>query len=235
VNVSVVLPTYNEGATILPLIADVHAALRDAEIVVVDDDSPDGTWRIVGDAFQGDDRVRVIRRIGRRGLPTALAEGLAAGKGEALVWLDADGSMPPFVIPDLIAGLGDADIAVASRYVAGGEDARDSRFRRVSSWIINAFAAMLLSPKVRDYTSGFIAVRRTALERLPLRTNYVYGEYCIDLLYRACRAGLTVREVPYRNVERVAGETKTAPSFRRFAVLGFAYFKAIVKLRVTEA
>jgi dolichol-phosphate mannosyltransferase len=234
VNVSVVLPTFNEGATILPLIADIHAAIADAEVVVVDDDSPDRTWSIVGQAHPDDDRVRVIRRIGRRGLPTALAEGLAAGRGQALVWLDADGSMPPSVIPDLIAGLEQADVAVASRYVVGGEDARDSRLRRVSSRIINGFAATLLSRNVRDYTSGFIAVRRTALDRLPLRTNYVYGEYCIDLLYRACRAGFTVREVPYRNVERLAGETKTAPSVRRFAVLGFAYLKAIVKLRLTE-
>jgi len=232
VTVSVVLPTYNEGETILGLIAEIRGTLPEAEVVVVDDDSPDRTWSVVIEAYRGDDRVRVIRRIGRRGLPSALAEGLAAGRGEASVWLDADGSMPPDVIPRLIASLEDADVSVASRYVPGGEDARESRLRIATSRLINFVASTLLSSDVRDYTSGFVAVRRQALERVPLRTDFTYGEYCIDFLYRACRAGLRVREIPYRNVERQAGESKTAPDLARFAALGAAYLKTILSLRL---
>jgi hypothetical protein len=75
-----------------------------------------------------------------------------------------------------------------------------------------------------------VAVRRSALERVPLRADYTYGDYCIDSLYRAC-AGLSVCEIPFRNIERQAGETKTALDFRRFAELGLAYVRTILKLR----
>jgi hypothetical protein len=77
-----------------------------------------------------------------------------------------------------------------------------------------------------------VGVRREALERVPLRTDYTYGDYCIDFLYRACQAGLRVREVPYRNVERQAGETKTAPDLGRFVCLGAVYLRTIFRLRV---
>jgi cation transporter-like permease len=100
-----------------------------------------------------------------------------------------------------------------------------------AAMVCNLLAAALLSGNVQDYTSGFVAVRRSALERVPLRADYTYGDYCIDFLYRACRAGLSVREIPFRNIERQAGETKTAPDFRRFAELGFAYVRTILKLR----
>jgi dolichol-phosphate mannosyltransferase len=103
---SVILPTYNERETIVALINEVLAAVPD--VVVVDDDSPDMTWSIVEQTFAGDSRVRVVRRIGRRRLPSALAEGTNQAKGEAAVWLDADGSMPAAAIPALLAGLGEA-------------------------------------------------------------------------------------------------------------------------------
>ncbi len=232
--VSVVLPTYCERDTILALIGEIRAAMGAAEIVVVDDDSPDRTWAVVEEAARADPHLRLIRRIGRRGLPGAIAEGLAAGTGESLVWLDADGSMPPKVIPDLIGALQGAEVAVASRYVPGGEDARESRLRIATSRLLNLIASTVLCRDVRDYTSGFVAVRRGALEQVPLRTDYVYGDYCIDFLYRACRAGLRVREIPYRNVERQAGETKTAPDLGRFFALGLAYLRTILRLKLRD-
>ena len=229
--VSVILPTYNEREAILPMVREVLASVPEAEVVVVDDDSPDQTWAQVEQAFMGDRRVRVLRRIGRRGLPSALAEGLAHAKGDALVWLDADGSMPAAVIPQLLARLGEADAAVASRYVPGGQDDRASRLRVGTSWLINILAASLLGWGVRDYTSGFVAVRRAVLDRVPLRTDYAYGDYCIDFLYRAAQTGVRIVEIPYRCGERRGGETKTAPDLRRFATLGFVYLGSILKLR----
>jgi dolichol-phosphate mannosyltransferase len=139
--------------------------------------------------------------------------------------------MPADVIPRLVAATDAADVAVASRYAPGGEDARASRGRILASQAINRFGTLCLGGPVRDWTSGFVAARRTALERIPLRTGYVYGDYCIDFLFRAYRAGLTVVEVPYRNVERRAGETKTSPSLTRFLKLGLRYAQTIVQLR----
>ena len=229
--ISIVLPTYNERPVIVDVVREILGAMADTEVLVVDDDSPDHTWQAVEAAFAGDARVRVLRRIGRRGLPSALAEGIAETRGDVVVWLDADGSMPADVIPRLVAATGGADVAVASRYAGGGSDARDSRLRILASRAINLVGTVCLGGPVRDWTSGFVAARRTALEQVPLRIHYVYGDYCIDFLYRVCRAGLRVVEVPYRNVERRAGETKTSPHFGRFAALGFRYLGTILQLR----
>jgi dolichol-phosphate mannosyltransferase len=229
--VSVVLPTYNEAAVIVGLVRELRAALPDADVLVVDDDSPDRTWEHVEQAFAAEPRVAVLRRIGRRGLPSAIAEGAATSRGELVIWLDADGSMPAEVLPRLRAAAAAADVVVASRYAPGGRDARDGRGRILASRVINGFATLWLGGPVRDWTSGFVAARRAALERVPLRTHYTYGDYCIDFLHRAHRAGLRVVEIPYACVERRAGETKTSPSLGRFARLGWKYVVTVVQLR----
>jgi dolichol-phosphate mannosyltransferase len=231
VTTSVVLPTYNERPVIVGVVREILASVPDGEVLVVDDDSPDGTWDLVERTFAGDARVRVLRRVGRRGLPSALAEGIELARGQAVVWLDADGSMPAHAIPRLRDALTRADVAVASRYAPGGADARDSRLRILASQAINRFATLALRGPVRDWTSGFVGTRRAVFRRVPLRTHYVYGDYCIDFLFRASQAGLGIVEVPYRCVERRAGETKTSPDLGRFAMLGLAYVRTILRLR----
>lgn len=228
---SVILPTYNERAVIVSVVRELFAAAPETELLVVDDDSPDRTWAVVEEAFAGDPRARVLRRVGRRGLPSALAEGIAATTGDVVIWLDADGSMPADVLPRLVAAARDADVVVASRYAPGGADARDSRTRILASRAINLLGTTVLGGPVRDWTSGFVAARREALVRVPIRTHYAYGDYCIDFLHRAHRAGLRVVEIPYRNVERRAGETKTSPHVGRFLALGLRYVGTILQLR----
>ena len=186
---SVVLPTYNEREVIVGVVAEILDAVGDVEVLVVDDDSPDRTWEVVAGAFAGDPRARVLRRVGRRGLASAIAEGVTETKGDVVVWMDADGSMPPDVIPRLVAATVAADVAVASRYAAGGRDARDSAARILASRAINAFGTVCLGGPVRDWTSGFVAARRSALGRVPIRADHVYGDYCIDFLHRACSPG----------------------------------------------
>ena len=229
--VSVVVPTYNERENISPLIAETLAHLPRAELIVVDDDSPDGTWREVQEGWGGDPRVRLIRRVGRRGLASALADGVEAAKGEVVAWLDSDFNMPPAFLPTLVGALEAADVAVASRYVPGGEDGRASRLRVWGSRLINLVAACLLGFGVRDYTSGLLAVRREVFDRVPLDPGYRHGDYCIDFLTRIQRAGFRIREVPFRCGERRAGQTKTAPDLGRFLALGLAYLATILKLR----
>jgi dolichol-phosphate mannosyltransferase len=230
-DVSVVLPTYNEREVIVGLVREILEAVKDVEVLVVDDDSPDRTWDVVGTAFAADARARALRRVGRRGLPSAIAEGIAETRGEVVVWLDADGSMPADVIPRLVQATRDADVAVASRYAAGGVDARHSRGRILASRVINVYGSWSLGGPVRDWTSGFVAARRAALGRVPIRADHVYGDYCIDFLHRACRAGLRVVEVPYACRERRAGTTKTSPSLRRFLALGWRYVDTIRRLK----
>jgi dolichol-phosphate mannosyltransferase len=228
---AVVLPTYNERDAIVGVVRDILAAVGDVEVLVVDDDSPDRTWEAVATAFAADARVRVLRRVGRRGLASAIAEGIAATRGEVVVWLDADGSMPAAVIPRLVAATAEADVVVASRYVPGGRDARGSVLRVLASRAINRLGTMCLGGPVRDWTSGFVAARRAAVEAVPIRPGHAYGDYCIDFLARAHRAGLRTVEVPYACVERRAGTTKTSPDLRRFAALGLRYVRTILRLR----
>ena len=204
-----------------------------SEVLVVDDDSPDRTWEVVASAFAGDPRARALRRVGRRGLASAIAEGVTETKGDVVVWMDADGSMPADGHPaHSSAATAGADVAVASRYAAGGRDA--PRLRRAHPGVPGDQRLRDALPRRARSATGPRAswrARRSALQRVPIRADHAYGDYCIDFLHRACRQGLRVVEVPYACVERRAGTTKTSPSLRRFAALGLRYVQTIRRLR----
>ena len=231
IDITIVLPTFNERDNIVPLIQRGLAALADyqAEMLVVDDDSPDGTWRAVADLARRDSRVRLIRRTEERGLTSAIATGVAEARGRWVGWMDCDLSMPPEDLPRLADALAaGADVAVGSRYVPGGRDVGHSWVGRVFSRTINLTASLFLDRRIKDYTSGFILARRKVLDRIPLRGDY--GEYCIDLLYRAVRAGYRVVEVPYVCVPRRAGESKTATNPLGYVTRGWNYVVTILRL-----
>jgi dolichol-phosphate mannosyltransferase len=224
-SLSVILPTYNEAENVLPLIDEIPALPEIKEILVVDDDSPDRTWEVASQ----NPRVRVIRRIGERGLISALNRGIAEANGELVTWLDSDGSMPPGMIPTLLILNKNADIVIGSRYVPGGHDSRRSYLRRLTSRIINGLAVCMLHTQVRDCTTGYVLAERKWLLQHPLEGYY--GDYCIRLLIQAERAGLTIAEVGFENVERSKGLSKTEESMFSFCKLGLAYLKTIWQLR----
>lgn len=240
-SLTVILPTYNERDNIAPLIAGILAAVRPpVQVLVVDDDSPDGTWRVVADIAARDARVRLLRRTTERGLTSAIWAGICAAETDAVSWMDCDLAMPPETIPALLARVeAGADLAVGSRYAPGGKDVGHSLQARAFSVTINLFAALLLGRRVRDYTSGFIAARRAifavapdaAEGRLTLRGDY--GEYCIDLLARAQRQGLRIEEVPYVCGARLSGESKTATNMLGYLRRGRKYVTTILRLALT--
>jgi dolichol-phosphate mannosyltransferase len=233
VQITVVLPTYNELENIIPLIQRGLAALAawDVEMLVVDDDSPDGTWRAVADLAERDARVRLIRRTHERGLTSAIATGIANARGDWVGWMDCDLSMPPEDLPRLAQALeAGADIAAGSRYMPGGRDAGHSWMALAFSRTINLAASVLLGLRITDYTSGFIVARRQVFDRISLRGDY--GEYCIDLLYRAAQAGFRVVEVPYVCVPREAGESKTATNPLGYVRRGWKYVTTVLRLRL---
>jgi dolichol-phosphate mannosyltransferase len=228
--VSVVLPTFNERGHIVDLITAIERVLpAETEIVVVDDDSPDGTWQAVQDYAASHPSVRLLRRIGRRGLTSAFNEGIALSTGDVVCWMDCDFSMPPEKLPDLVRATQVTDLAVGSRYVRGGADVGHSLMALTFSRAINIFAGALLGFYVHDYTSGFIAVRRRVLDAIPLRGDY--GEYFIDLMARANRMGYTVTEVPYTCVPRRSGESKTGTNAWGYLTRGAKYITTILALR----
>jgi dolichol-phosphate mannosyltransferase len=230
VEVSVVLPTYNEAGNIGPLIEALLSHLpAQSEIVVVDDDSPDLTWQVVEDLNRKDPRISVIRRIGRRGLTSALQEGIEASKGKTVFWMDCDFSQPPEKISEMLEALKNHDIVVASRYVPGGEEKGHSRLGSFLSKMICQFASGVLSPTIKDYTSGYVGTRKEILTTLPLEGDY--GEYCISFLYRAFKRNYRILEIPYSCLPRRSGESKTATDLKGYLKRGRKYIMTVLRLR----
>ncbi len=228
--VSVILPTYNERENIGRLVEGIFRSVKDSlQIIVVDDDSPDGTWKVVQEIAEKDNRVRLLRRVGRRGLRSALTEGISLAQGEIVVWMDCDFSMPPEVVPHLVGEIGTFDIVVGSRYVEGGRDARDSRFRILTSRLFDLLGSFILQCPVKDITSGFVAAKKELFDDIILTGNH--GEYCIDFLHKAVRRGFKVKEVPYTNMPRSKGETKTNPNVFTFLKYGWMYALTVLRLR----
>ena len=204
--VCTVLPTYNERDNIGPLIERVLAhATTPHMVIVVDDNSPDGTGAVVkklaarynqGSNHGSQHRVVLYPRIGVKGLTSAIQRGIDIAlytfNADIVTWMDCDLSMPPEDVARLVACIQTqgADVAVGSRWAPGGSDEAHSSMARTLSLIINGFAMLRLGSEVPDYTSGFIAARAPVLRQLLLRGDY--GEYCIDLLGRALRSGFRV-------------------------------------------
>ncbi|MFC6732993.1 MULTISPECIES: polyprenol monophosphomannose synthase [unclassified Haladaptatus] len=208
-SVSVIIPTYNESENVERVIDRCRTALagHPFEIVIVDDDSPDGTWRVVSTVYAGDSRIRVIRRTEERGLATAVSHGIRAATYDCCVILDADLQHPPEKIPALLAALeSGADIAIASRYTAGGGIENWSPYRRFVSRGALVIAKLLI-PQVRSVTdpmSGFFAFRRELVSGVTLAP--IGYKILLELLVR-CEYTLVV-DVPYVFHQREHGESK---------------------------
>jgi dolichol-phosphate mannosyltransferase len=229
-SLTVVLPTYNERENIAILIEGILRHVRTpVKVLVVDDNSPDGTWKMVEEIAVCEPRVRLMRRTTERGLTSAIWAGIQAADTDAVSWMDCDLAMPPETIPALLDRLASgADIAIGSRYVPGGSDPGHSTLARAFSVTINLFAALLLRWGVRDYTSGFVTARRDVFDRITLSGDY--GEYCIDLLARARMLGMRVEEVPYACGTRYSGESKTGANAADYLRRGWKYVLTVFRL-----
>jgi dolichol-phosphate mannosyltransferase len=226
--VSIVIPTYNEKEHIASLVESLYKEIEaPLEVIVVDDASPDGTADIV--AGLDYPRLRLIRRKAR-GLAAAFHRGILEADGDIIGWMDADITMPPKVMNQLIAQLDEHHIAIGSRYVEGGSDNRHP-LRTLASRAINGLARGVLGGVVKDYDSGFIAIRREVFDYVTL-IPFGYGDYFIEFIYDAYRAGLKIKEVGYAFRDRTVGVSKSAPSLISFFVTGLRYILRIFSLRL---
>jgi len=201
---SVVVPTYNEAGSVPKLAERLHAALgaRDWELVIVDDGSPDGTADIAA-ALAPRIPTNVVRRAGKGGLASAVIAGFAAARGEILVVMDADLSHPPEVVPALLSAIEDgADLAVGSRYIAGG-GVEDWPMRRQIVSRVACLMGSVLVP-VRDATSGFFALRRSVIDGVTL--NPIGFKIGFEVIARGRYR--SVVEVPYTFRDRELGASK---------------------------
>jgi dolichol-phosphate mannosyltransferase len=212
----VVLPTYNERPNLAPIVACMRATLDecapDHTILVVDDDSPDGTGEVAEALAADDEHVRVLHGSSKRGLARAYISGFTVALAEGatlLIEMDADFSHDPGYLPAMIAAAQDADLVLGSRYVAGGGVANWGPVRRLVSRGGCLYARVVLGVEVRDLTGGFKCFRREVLEALDLTSVRSEGyAFQVELTYRALQAGFRVIELPIVFSERQAGKSK---------------------------
>ena len=212
--VLIVLPTYQEATNIVTVLQRIRAAVPTAEVLVVDDNSPDGTADLAEATAREIGGVDVLRRPGKAGLGSAyragFAHGLAAG-ADVLVEMDADLQHDPAALPSLLrpALAGEADLVIGSRYVPGGSIPDWPFHRRALSRWGNRYAAAMLGLDVADTTAGFRAYRAEMVRKLELETVSTDGYgFQIDMTYRVTRAGGRIIEVPIAFTERVRGKSK---------------------------
>ena len=210
--VLVVIPTYEERDNLGPTLARLHATVPGADVLIVDDASPDGTGELADSLAAADDRVRVLHRPVKRGLGAAYLAGFAhalRGEHRFVVEMDADGSHAPEDLPALLHALGSADVVLGSRYVTGGRVVNWPWHREALSRGGNLYSRLALGVPIRDITGGYRVYRRQVLEELRLDDVSSQG-YCfqVDMAWRAWRAGFRVREVPITFTERAWGCSK---------------------------
>lgn len=221
--VLVVVPTYDEAENLEHIVARVRAATPDADLLIADDNSPDGTGAIADGLAAVDDHVHVLHRAGKQGLGAAYLAGFAWALERdygVVVEMDADGSHRPEDLTRLLDALVDADLVLGSRWVPGGRVVNWPRRRLLLSRGGNTYARVALGVPIRDITGGFRAFRRSTLETLDLAGVASQG-YCfqVDLAWRAIRAGLRVVEVPITFVERERGTSKMSGPIVREALV----------------
>jgi dolichol-phosphate mannosyltransferase len=220
--VLVVIPTYNEADNIRLIIDRLRTAVPAAEVLVADDNSPDGTGTIADELAAADPSVHVLHRAGKQGLGAAYLAGFAWAKEQGydvVVEMDADGSHPPEHLPQILDTLADADLVLGSRWVRGGKVVNWPAHRFVLSRGANLYVRLALGMPVKDATAGFRAYKMPVLDKIDVDTVSSQG-YCfqIDLAWRTQRQGFRVAEVPITFVERERGASKMSASIVREAL-----------------
>ncbi|MTD16824.1 glycosyltransferase [Nakamurella sp. YIM 132087] len=218
-----IIPTYDERENLPRILDRLRATLPDVSVLVVDDNSPDGTGDIADARAAEDERLHVLHRTEKNGLGGAYIAGFGWGldRGyQVLVEMDADGSHPPEQLPRLLDALDRADLVIGSRYVPGGSVVNWPKSREVLSRGGNLYCRLALGVGVKDITAGFRAYRAEVLKGIDLSGIESHG-YCfqVDLAWRSLQAGFRVVEVPITFTEREIGVSKMSGNIVREALL----------------
>jgi dolichol-phosphate mannosyltransferase len=220
--VLVVVPTYNEAENVRIITERLRNTLSDVDLLIADDNSPDGTGKIADELAETDSRVHVLHRAGKQGLGAAYVAGFrwAIEQGyDVVVEMDADGSHAPEQLPLLLAQLSEADLVLGSRWVAGGKVVNWPKSREILSRGGNLYTRLMLGIPLRDATAGFRAYRREVLEAIELDSVASQG-YCfqVDLTRRTIKAGFRIAEVPITFVDRERGQSNMSSAIVREAL-----------------
>jgi dolichol-phosphate mannosyltransferase len=219
----VIIPTYDERDNVEWIVSRVRESVADASVLVVDDNSPDGTGVLADALAASDEAVHVLHRLGKEGLGAAYRDGMRWGLAhgfDVIVEMDADGSHQPEQLPRLLERLAFADVVVGSRWVPGGGVVNWPIERKILSRGGSRYARFALGVPVRDVTGGYRAFTADALRRIDLDAVLSQG-YCfqIDMIWHAAVAGLKIAEVPITFVERERGVSKMSGAIVAEAML----------------
>jgi dolichol-phosphate mannosyltransferase len=208
----IIIPTYNEYDNLRPLLDAVFSYAPQTDILIVDDNSPDGTGKLADDIHAEDPRLHVLHRSGKLGLGTAYVAGFKYSiehNYDAAFEMDADFSHDPKYLPDFLQAIENADLVIGSRYIPGGSTPNWSFSRRCISGFGNVFARFLLHIPVHDCTAGFRCYRREVLQSIDVDTLQSQGyAFQIELAYRVMKQGFTITEIPITFMDRRIGTSK---------------------------
>ncbi len=210
--IAVIIPTYNEKENIAPLIQQILALNLNLQIIVVDDNSPDGTGQLVANLAQVDERINVIRRPSKLGLGTAYIAGFKQAltdETHLILTMDADFSHHPDYIPDLVALAKTYDITIGSRYIPGGGVENWEWYRKLLSWGANHFARVMLNLQAHDCTAGFRCYNREVLLHIDLDHIFSNGySFLLEMAYECQHLGYRFGEIPIIFTNRLQGQSK---------------------------
>lgn len=251
--ISIILPTYNEKDNIVVLIEEIAKELgdRDYEIIVVDDNSPDGTSLKVEEVMNRFSKLRLLTRISDRGLVPSIKDGIKVSRGNICIWMDADLSMSPTLIKQIEQKIDlGADLVLGSRYIEGGAikgaeingekasffllwkklyDSEDSYISAMLSKYGNKLLRLILYDSIHDYSSGYFGAKKEVLETIGINGGMV--DYCITLVSKAKNIGLNVVEIPMKLIPRKSGVSKTSLTMKDILIVSFKCYKKALTLR----
>lgn len=220
----IIIPTYNEVENLPPLFKEIFSFAPASDILIVDDNSPDGTGELADGMSKKDSRIHVLHRGGKLGLGTAYIAGFkyALANGyDAAFEMDADFSHDPRYLPNFLAKIERADLVIGSRYIPGGSTPNWSPGRRLISGCGNLFARVVLGMPIHDCTAGFRCYRRAVLKNIDLDTveSQGYG-FQVEMAYRVHRRGFKIVETPIVFMDRRVGTSKMS---RAIVLEAFTY------------
>ena len=222
--ISIILTTYNEIAEIEQTINEIFKFIPNVEIVLVDDNSTDGTFKKVKN-IKNQNLICFSRKT--RGLASAFLVGLINSSGEIIGWCDSNMSCVIKHFPTMINKLSEADVVILSRYIEGSSDQRN-RFRVITSFILNKFSKFILRSKINDISSGIhIMKREVLLSAIPI--GYGHGEFFMEFLSRLEKSGHKIIELPYIHPGDIEGNSKSFPNLFTFFRLGIFYILRLIR------
>ena len=228
--ISIILTTLNEEEHIEKIILKIKKTFKKFEIIIVDDNSKDKTVSIIKKYLNND--IKLIERKVKQDLASAIARGTIESSGDCLAWLDVAMDFHIDNIYSQMNKLKKNDIVVFSRYIEGGNDNRD-KIRKFCSIIINTFAKLLLTNKIKDYTGGLFLMNRSVLNtNLPI--NFGHGEYFIHFIYKCYLNNLKIHFSPIVYISQDQKNSKTFESYFKFFKFGLKYIHRIIisKLKI---